>query len=284
MKLTSLAKILFAGGAVAISSCAKTAIQSSYQLKKQMAKSIAREEGLTTVWNVAEPLKVGAIYKLTGTPERGYVLQYHYPRFEQQAAAMTFNQPVNTNWSQTVDRKSDVKAQLSYMGVKASPGWETTKKITFSAAGDAYSGFSDGEKLKELLNRSGTGIDLRKAVQSDTLARASRKAPPTEAKYWIVTRLMTVKDLSVGRTTSSSVSTKFETVDADVLAKFLNVKELKPVSLSGEQGRSSEAALKSPQSLGLIAKCVPLEATKERGQIVMDVNDDYGLDAANTRK
>lgn len=267
------------------SSC--TPIKSAADMRLKMAGEIAPPEGLRTVWNTSTPLELGYIYyKRKDASKGGYVLSSRYERFVEQTNSANYRlvSKSHATWDKEINTSFAIKPQLKYMGFGADPKFSNTKKIKFSAKGDEVHEIKQFiSYVSEVLNSPGTGIELRKKVYEDTQRIQKEELPVSEARYWIVTNMMTMKDISIDFSSKPKTSIDVEVADVQALQDFLQVSGL---TVSGSAGAETESdngsTIKPTSPIGLIAWCVPLTATKVNGKIVMAVEEDHPIPVANT--
>ena len=172
------------------------------------------------------------------------------------------------------------------MGLSANPSLANTKTIRFYAAGKERHSISEFDSyVDEVLNSPGTGPELRKKVYEDTQRLKQQNLEVTEASYWIVTDLMTVKDLSVDFLSKPSAGIDVSVADVEALKQFLQVNGLAVSgTASGTYSGENQTTLKSTEATGLVAWCVPLTATKVGSDHVMKVEENHPLLLATTLK
>ena len=269
-----------------LSSCT---IKNATDMRNKMASDMAPTQGLRTIWNTTTPLTLGHVYIKRPDIERGgYSLFQRYERFESQANSPNYKSAtaINATWKKDIDSWFSLKPQLGYMGLSGSPNLSNTKTIRFSAdAHELYSIKEFDAFVSNVLNSPGTGPELRKKVYEDTQRLNRNDLPVTEAKYWIVTDMMTFKNLSVDFHAKPSTSVEASVADIATLKQFMQIKGLTVEGMANASSSADEkTTVKSVEPVGLIAWCVPLTATKKSNGHEIIVNEGYPLELANTLK
>lgn len=257
---------------LALPAC-QSPIKNSYELRKQAAGTIARAEALPTVWNIAAPLEMGRVYKRDGNEKYGYFLSPGSEVFVEQTKLLSQSQPNNTTWSDTRSGSWNVKPQLTYMGLKSELNLKNVRSVTFSLVGDTYQFVNNTQGFEDLLNLPTFGPKLRDRILEDTERLEANKLPGTEAKYWIVVQLLTAKNLAVTFNNVTTTSGGVEVVDPAKIAGWLNIKDLSPASIAVSNDQTRDAKLTSPDTVGLVAQCIPLKAYTSgarRGEVFTD--------------
>jgi hypothetical protein len=252
-----------------------------------MAGRIAHTQGLRTVWNTSTPLTLGYIYyKKNDATNGGYVLSSRYDRFvdTSNSPAYCLVSKSHATWRKEINTRFSIKPQLTYMGLGVNPSYSNTKKITFTATGDEVREIKQFDSyVSEVLNAPGTGPELRQNVYDDTKRLEDNQLPVSEARYWIVTNMMTMKDLAVDFTSTPKSGIEVSVADLEAIKQFLQVNGL---AVSGTGGGTTESknrsTINASDPIGVIAWCVPLTAKKVDGKIVMKAAEDHPIAVANT--
>lgn len=258
-----------------------------------MAKAIAPQTGLVTVWNTTTPLTLGNVYSLRPDGKGGKALFEQYNRFvehtDREFHGVSSVTPAT--WSEEITSGWNIKPQLKYMGLQGDAALSNTKAIKFSAQSDTRHNVQNlVNYVDSVLNFDGTGEELRRRVFANTQKLKESNLPLSDSYYWIVTDFLTVKGLSVTFEGKPSASAGLATPDAaklsTALSQFLSVEGLE-ASVTADIHRSDvkNSTIKAPESVGLVAMCYPLVGTKDaNGKITIDIDTDYPLALANTFK
>ncbi|MBK1829016.1 hypothetical protein [Haloferula rosea] len=270
--------------ALCFSSCA---IKDATDMRNKMAAEMAPPEGLRSVWNTSTPLTLGNVYYRRIDAQRGgSVLTDRYGRFVERSNSSDYRatSPVNATWRKDIDSTFSLKPQLGYMGLSASPTLANTRTIRFSAEGNERHSIKEFDSyVDEVLNSPGTGPELRKRVFEDSQRLATNGLPVSEARYWIVTDLITVKNLSVDFLSKPSAGIEVSVADVEALKQFMQVNGLAVNgSASGNTSSENQTTVKSTDPVGLMAWCVPLTATKSGSGYRMRAEEDHPILMANT--
>lgn len=264
-----------------------TPVKDATDMRNKMAKRIAPAVGLETVWNTTAPLELGHIYYLQENGRGGKVLNTRYDKFVEATNTSQWRQVIGVDgyWRKDVDSSFSLKPQLAYMGLEASPSISNTRAIRFSAEGHERQSIRNFNSYETtVLNSDGTGIELRKAVLQDTQRLSREKLPIDQARYWIVTDLVTFKNLTVSFQSKPGASVDVSVADQAALKNFLAVNGLTSVggTASGSVGATNESKVTSTSPCGLLAWCVPLQASEQDGRVVMSVDPNHPIRFANT--
>jgi len=241
--------------ALILTSCT---IKDATDMRNKMAADIAPKQGLRTVWNTSTPLTLGNIYyRRLDTERGGSVLTDRYSRFVERSNSPDYRvtSPVSATWSKNIDSTFSLKPQLGYMGLSASPTLANTRTIRFSAEGNERHSIKQfDEYVNEVLNSAGTGIELRERVFEDTQRLERDGLPLSEARYWIVTDLLTVKNLSVDFVSKPSAGLEVSVADVAALRQFMQVNGLDVRgTASGSSSSTIRSTVNSTDPVGLIA-------------------------------
>lgn len=279
---------------VLASSC--STIKSAADFRSKVAKKIGMETGYITVWNTPTPLKLGNIYSLRPTTPTKKALFTQFDRFVDTTNTPEWREVekeriASQNWSKTVKSSYNVKPQLQYMGLGAEASFANTKSVSFSARGHELQSIrNQDDYVEQVLNSAGTGPTFRKTVYEDTEQRKAAKLPVEASRYWIVTNLITVKDLEVKFSAKPSVSGAVTTPDANVLSQavstFLGVPGLTAkIGIGINNDVTKDSSVTSTEPFGLVGMCYPLVGSKNaQGDIVMTIDTDHPLPLANTTR
>ena len=264
-------------------------VKDAADMRNQMAKKIAPTVGLRSVWNTSTPLTLGKVYYRQVDAQRGgYVLTNRYDRFVDRSNSDDYREvsSVVSTWRKDIDSTFSLKPQLAYMGLSASPTLANTRTIRFSAEGNERHSIKQfDDYVDEVLNASGTGPELRERVYHDTERLTRDKLPVTEARYWIVKDLITVKNLKVDFLSKPSSGIDVSVADIETLKQFLQVNGLVVTgTASGSHSSENNSTVVSTEPIGLIAWCIPLTATRSANGFNMKAEEDYPILWANTLK
>lgn len=264
-------------------------IKDAADMRNRMAGEIAPKIGLRTVWNTSTPLTLGNVYYLRADQRGGRVLTNRYSRFVERSNSTDYREvsPIRDTWKKDIDSSFSVKPQLQYMGIAASPTLANTRTIRFYAEGNERHSIKEFDTyVADVLNSPGTGPELREHVLEDTERLQRDQLAVDQASYWIVTDLVTVKNLSVEFVSKPSASIDVSVADTAALKQFLQVDGLVPVggTASASTGTENKSTVKSTEPFGLIAWCVPLTASRKGDRIVMRAEENHPIWLANTLK
>lgn len=254
--------------ALASTGCVKP-LKSAYDLKRSAACVIGAGEGVPTVWNQATAPELGQVYYRTqaATPTSSVFVD----------RVKTFSRSKEVNgapWVYDLTRKSTIESQLGYMGVEADFSSKPVKVVHFSAQPGSLSEIREWEDngLLTLLNEPNYGPKLRNSVLLDMANRKSEQ-DTINSHYWIVTSILTAKDLKVSVEKASNWSGALKIADLDKLKAVLGTSKLPSASFEvGQNGSGTTMSLGTGGETALVVWMYPLSARMEGGKVWMYVD------------
>ncbi|MEP6672168.1 MAG: hypothetical protein ABJF10_23600 [Chthoniobacter sp.] len=248
----------FVALAALLTSCSTPPFKDTYTLKKKAATTIGGNEGYTTIWNEAKPCAIGRIY-FAHAGNNGIVLDTYTADYAVSGAAWSdAPAPVSGNFTYNVTNKPDVKAQVSYLGVEANFSAKPVKSVTFSMDGADATNLREFPKLEQLVDAN-IEEGRRVEILNDTLTRATNKTPPI---YWIVTGILTGKNLKISFEKDGNWSGKLGVADGSALKAMLSAQTMATGSLEIGDSSTNKQTFENKDVQPVAVTMFPLSATK----------------------
>jgi hypothetical protein len=259
---------------IALAACNNqtTALRDSFALKKQAAATIGNEIGLHTTWNTIYPCDVGRVYQRVIHTDGTFGLMPYSPEYVSVVNApspLTTNDPISQTWQMSVTGKANVELQVGYMGLGADISGSNVRSVTFSASGDKHTYVTDEPGFQKFLNDTSHGTDVIDAVKSDQRTRNAANQNAPLPKYYIVTDVLSAKNVTVTLSASTSAALKVSTTDAAAVAAFAGFPISGAVSVSVSQDGST--SISCPESAALVGICAPLIWNSGKKEMEVDL-------------